>query len=133
MVAEGSPGEEHRDSGIAKDVRVERSLFTIEAELTNPHLTTTILAAKLRISTSCLRQLFAANVGVGPGRLIHLLRLSRARSLLEDSPLSIKEVMAAVGFNDPSHFSRDFKKQFGVSPRMYRERHQAADYVVKGD
>jgi transcriptional regulator GlxA family with amidase domain len=133
MVAECKPSEEHRESGIAKDLRVELSLRMIEAEFRNPQLTAATLAAKLRISASRLRQLFAANVGVGPGRFIHQLRLSRARSLLEGSPLSIKEVMAAVGFNDPSHFSRDFKKQFGVSPRMFRLHHQATGYVVKLD
>jgi transcriptional regulator GlxA family with amidase domain len=133
MATECGPIGELQEPGIARDVRVELSLRMIETEFRNPHLTAAILAAKLRISTSRLRQLFAATVGVGPGALIHQLRLSRARSLLEDSSLSIKEVMGAVGFNDPSHFSRDFKKQFGVSPRMYRERHQATGNVVKRD
>jgi transcriptional regulator GlxA family with amidase domain len=131
MATECGPIGELQEPGIARDVRVELSLRMIEAELKNPKLTATNLAAKLRISPSRLRQLFAAGLGAGPKTYIHQLRLSRARSLLQNSTLSVKEVMAAVGFNDPSHFSRDFKKNFGVSPTIYRKCLQAKDYVVK--
>lgn len=125
MATECRPVDKFHVLARARDVRVIRSVSLIEAGLKDPRLAVAGLAAKLHISSSRLRQLFAAELGIGPKTYIHQLRLIRAQNLLGHSSLSIKEVMAAVGFNDPSHFSRDFKKHFGVSPAVYRERRQA--------
>lgn len=47
-------------------------------------------------------------------------RLAKARQLLENTFLSIKEIMAVMAVNDRSHFTRDFKKIYGLSPTHYR-------------
>ena len=44
----------------------------------------------------------------------------RAQLLLARTSLSIKEVMAQVGCNDPSHFGRDFRTFHGLSPYEWR-------------
>jgi transcriptional regulator GlxA family with amidase domain len=44
----------------------------------------------------------------------------RAKNLLQDLTLRIKEVAAAVGYADASNFSRDFRKQYGRSPSQSR-------------
>ena len=46
--------------------------------------------------------------------------MERAKHLLESSFLSIKEIGHLVGLNDESHFVRDFKKAYGLSPKCYR-------------
>jgi AraC-like DNA-binding protein len=46
--------------------------------------------------------------------------MERARVLLESTDLSVGDVMRQVGVFDPSHFSRDFRKAHGLSPRAYR-------------
>ena len=43
-----------------------------------------------------------------------------AKQLLNDKDLTIQEVAAAVGYNDPFHFSKSFKQTFGISPTDYR-------------
>jgi AraC family transcriptional regulator len=48
-------------------------------------------------------------------------RIDSARSLLERGDLSIGDVAAAVGFKDPSRFSRVFRRFTGATPRRYRE------------
>jgi AraC-like DNA-binding protein len=48
------------------------------------------------------------------------LRLIKARQLLAESSLPIKEVAAQVGFRRLSHFYRLFKKEFGLTPADYR-------------
>jgi AraC family transcriptional regulator, arabinose operon regulatory protein len=83
------------------------------------------LAAAVNLSRSRFAHLFKHETGVSPARYLRDQRLERARDLLESTFLSVKEVMAAVGFNDPSHFSRDFHRTFGASPRAWRKR--AAD------
>lgn len=49
-------------------------------------------------------------------------RIKRAKQLLEDRQLSIKEVCLESGYGDPNYFSRIFKKAEGVTPTEYRER-----------
>jgi transcriptional regulator GlxA family with amidase domain len=46
--------------------------------------------------------------------------MERARVLLERTFLSVREVMAQVGFRDPSHFSRDFRRFHGIAPSAVR-------------
>lgn len=78
------------------------------------------LAAAAGLSTSRFAHLFRQETGVAPGRYLHRLRMERARVLLERTFLSVREVMARVGFRDPSHFSRDFRRFHGIPPSAVR-------------
>jgi transcriptional regulator GlxA family with amidase domain len=49
------------------------------------------------------------------------IRLSHARRLLEQSPLSISEIAYATGFSSAAHFSNCFKKVFGQTPKSVRQ------------
>lgn len=80
------------------------------------------LAARVNLSPSRFRDLFSAQTGVGPAQYLQGLRLRRARLLIERTFLTVKEVMALVGYNDPSHFSRDFRRYHGVAPSSLRGR-----------
>ena len=80
------------------------------------------LAQFVNISPSRLHQLFKSETGLPPAKYLHLLRMEQAKELLEASYLSVKEVMARVGVMDESHFVRDFKKSYGVTPAKYRNR-----------
>lgn len=78
------------------------------------------LAAEVQLSTSRFAHLFRVATGVPPGRYLQTLRMQRARVLLERTFLSVKEVMTRVGFRDPSHFTRDFRRYHGVPPSAIR-------------
>jgi AraC family transcriptional regulator of arabinose operon len=80
------------------------------------------LAARVNLSPSRFRHLFTLQTGVGPAVYLRRVRLRRARLLIERTFLSVKEVMVLVGYNDPSHFSRDFRRFHGVSPSALRGR-----------
>lgn len=75
----------------------------------------------LRLSPSRFRHLFKEETGLSPAQYIKRLRLGYARQLLEQSTLSVKEVMAAAGINDFSHFVRDFKTMHGLTPSKARQ------------
>jgi AraC-like DNA-binding protein len=78
------------------------------------------LAAAVNLSVSRLSHLFREEIGVAPGRYLQVIRMQRARILLERTFLNVKEVMACVGVADPSHFARDFRKYHGLAPSQVR-------------
>jgi AraC family transcriptional regulator of arabinose operon len=103
------------------DWRVKRTIATMYDEI-EQRLTVASLARRVNLSPSRFAHLFLRDTGVAPGRYLRDLRLAHARTLVEDSALTIKEVMARVGFNDPSHFARDFRRHHGDSPKRVRAR-----------
>ncbi|HEV2986891.1 MAG TPA: helix-turn-helix transcriptional regulator [Candidatus Angelobacter sp.] len=78
------------------------------------------IATSLNISASRLRRIFKQKTGVSFGRYIKTVRLQRARKLLQETRLSVKQVRIEVGLFDHSHFARDYKKEFGESPSETR-------------
>jgi AraC-like DNA-binding protein len=77
-------------------------------------------AQSVNLSVWRLCHIFKSDVGMPPIRYLRLLRMERAKDLLESSFLSVKEIAFQVGLNDESHFVRDFKATYGFSPALYR-------------
>ena len=78
----------------------------------------------LNISVSRLQHLFKEAMGIPFSRYRKLLQMQRAKQLFETSFLSVKEVAAAVGAEDLSHFRRDYKSLFGETPGQTRKNSQ---------
>lgn len=64
--------------------------------------------------------LFKELTGMPPIQYLTNVRIDKAKELLLNSSLSISEIGAIVGYNNPLYFSRMFKKVTGVSPTFYR-------------
>ena len=77
-------------------------------------------AQSVNLSVWRLCHIFKSDVGMPPIRYLRLLRMERAKDLLESSFLSVKEIAFQVGLHDESHFVRDFKSTYGFSPALYR-------------
>jgi AraC family transcriptional regulator, arabinose operon regulatory protein len=103
------------------DPRITWAVEHMQRHLHQP-IAIAALAARVNLSPSRFRHLFTVQTGVGPALYLQRLRLRRARLLIERTFLSVKEVMALVGYSDPSHFSRDFRRSHGVSPTALRSR-----------
>jgi AraC family transcriptional regulator len=78
------------------------------------------LADAASISEGHLNRTFRRQVGAGAVSTLELIRLARAEQLLSRSGLRIGEVAAATGFADAYHFSRRFRRVFGVPPSAIR-------------
>lgn len=78
------------------------------------------MAALLGVSAAQLRRLCAQVLGASPRQLLCNLRLQAAAVMLRNPGLRVKEIQARVGIADASHFCRDFRDRFGVSPTEYR-------------
>lgn len=83
-------------------------------------VTLQLLAEKSDISVPHLCAEFRRCYGDSPINYLIGLRLKQARYLLLDRGLSIGEIASRVGYDDIYHFSKLFKKHFGVSPRAMR-------------
>jgi len=84
------------------------------------------LARAVNLSPSRLRRLFHDELGRSPARVQRDLALDHAHHLLQTSFLTVKQVMAATGWNDPSHFCREFKRRHGQTPSAIRHADSAA-------
>ena len=66
------------------------------------------------------RKLFKKETGQSPTQYLNSLRIDFARRLLEESSMSVKGISTMSGFNDPYYFSRQFKANYGKSPKEWR-------------
>ena len=76
----------------------------------------TLLAKELGVSYSWFRHTFTAHTGLSPHQYLLEFRLVRARNLLVETELSIKEIARQTGFKDELYFSRLFRQRLNLSP-----------------
>lgn len=74
------------------------------------------LARKCGMSPSHFAHRFRAVARVSPKRYLRQVRLDAARALLLGSGRRVSEAAVEVGFESPAHFTREFKRRFGVAP-----------------
>jgi AraC-like DNA-binding protein len=78
------------------------------------------IAKATQVDEAYLCRLFRRYDHQSPHELVTRLRMNKAVELLNDPRLLIKQVATEVGYADPFHFSRTFKRTFGVSPKSFR-------------
>ncbi len=78
------------------------------------------LARELNVGYRWFRHAFVHHTGFSPHQYIVELRLARARTLLAQSPMKIKEIAALSGFVNEHYFSRIFKARIGLPPEKWR-------------
>ena len=80
------------------------------------------IAENMYLSPFYISKIFKSETGDTPIRHLINIRLERAKELLEhDWGGSIQEVAACVGYDDAYHFSKLFKKRYGVSPSKVKK------------
>ncbi|WP_176593635.1 helix-turn-helix transcriptional regulator [Sphingobium sp. EM0848] len=84
-------------------------------------VTLTKLTELCGVSPSHLRRLFKATTGTTITRYVEDIRLRRARTLLIETQLPLKQIAYKLGFSGPSAFSAAFKRATGVAPHIYRK------------
>jgi transcriptional regulator GlxA family with amidase domain len=99
--------------------KIEQSIAYMLRHLDEP-LQVTTLAARASISPSHFFALFKRRVGCAPIDYFIRLRMQHACRLLDETSLNVKEVAAALGYDDQFYFSRVFKAINNVPPSRYR-------------
>lgn len=78
------------------------------------------LSAKLGLSYSWFRKVFKEYTGYSPAKYFQELKLRKAKQMLIESPLTIKEICYELNYTSAEHFFTVFKKQTGYTPTEYR-------------
>ena len=101
---------------------VERVKRVIELMQVDPSRSFTLgkMAESVNLSPPYFCYLFKTITGVPPAKYLKTLRMQQAAMLLTSTFLSVKEIVRRVGLTDESHFVRDFKRLYGVTPSEYR-------------
>ncbi len=78
------------------------------------------IAKRLGISLGKLERSFRAELGTGPSEYFRLMRMERARDLLEHSAMSVREIGLVCGYASFSAFVRAFRKTHLITPKKLR-------------
>lgn len=106
--------------------RILTSMRFIQGHLADK-LTVEQLARLAGMSTSHYAHRFSSVVRISPMRFLREVRLERARMLLMESGTRANEVATLIGFDSPAHFTREFKRRFGVPPSHYLRARRGTD------
>jgi AraC-like DNA-binding protein len=127
---EGVPGC-RVESGESEAVRrIEQSIGYMLRHLDQP-LQVATLASRANISASHFFALFKRQVGCAPIDYFIRLRMRHACRLLDETGMSVKEIAAKLGYDDPFYFSRVFKSVNQVAPSEYRLLKNGAKEAVR--
>jgi transcriptional regulator GlxA family with amidase domain len=124
------PGGQSQFSGaLAAQQATRPALRELQAWIAghlDQDLSVAALAAKAGLSERSFARAFRAEIGETPAAYVEVLRVERARALLEDGAESLEAVSRATGFSSPEVLRRAFHRRAGVSPAAYRERFRLA-------
>ncbi|SNR30825.1 Signal transduction histidine kinase [Lutibacter agarilyticus] len=101
------------------EIFLNKAIEIVEKHMMNSEFSVELLVKEMSLSRSNLYLKIKELTGLSSSEFIRNIRLKRAVQLLEQSDLSVKEIMYMTGFNTASYFSKCFKKQFGVIPSKY--------------
>lgn len=87
------------------------------------------IAAFCGLNRSYFGKIFKKVVGKTPQEFLMTYRMVRATELLKLTNLSIGDISSAVGYADQLHFSRAFKKIYGISPREWRKQNRIPEQI----
>lgn len=113
------------DSGILPDSQDQRllkqAISVVEAHFANPEFGVETMAFEMNMSRTNLHRKLKTITGLPPSELIRSIRLRKAAQMILNGVDTVSQIALMSGFEDYSHFSKSFKKHFGVAPTAYAE------------
>ena len=98
--------------------KMERTLKHLHNHY-NDKLDVEQLASMANMSASTFHRNFKQITASSPIQYVKKLRLSKAKDLLQDQGIKVKQAAAQVGYESATQFSREFTRYFGISPSDY--------------
>jgi transcriptional regulator GlxA family with amidase domain len=101
---------------------LHRVLDKMKADLAaDLHVST--LAAESGYSRSHFLRTFRAAMGCSPHQCLTRLRVEQAKTILQETSVSLIDIALACGFSSHAHFSNTFRQMVGITPSEYRRTH----------
>lgn len=110
--------------GKMRDFYIKEALSFIEQNFQND-ISIEDIAVFCNLNRSYFGKIFRDALGKSPQEFLISYRMSKAAELLKLTKLSIGDISNAVGYPSQLHFSRAFKKVYGMSPRAWRDENKA--------
>lgn len=114
---EAENGDENDNDNERIAMKIEKYLNEHFAEQINHQM----LSELFGLVPSYISKIFTKFKGTSPAKFIIQLRIEKAKELLLDPRWLNKEIAEIVGYDDPSYFSRIFKRETGLYPSEFRE------------
>lgn len=108
--------------GQLQDFYIQEAVTYMEKHYNNDRLTVEEVADVCRLNRSYFSRLFREKMGCPPQEFLIRLRLSKAAEMMTASRASIGSIAAMCGYANQLHFSRAFRKHYGISPREWRKK-----------
>ena len=108
-----------KNIGPDESVFLDKVNSLIEKNISDPEFSASSLKNTLKISRISLYRRLNKLTGMMPNKYICFIRIQRASKLLVNEYVSVSEVAYSVGFRDLGHFSKSFKKHFGLTPAQF--------------
>lgn len=115
------PLEDDKISDSYQQALLKKAIEVVESNISDPLFGIEKMAEEIGMSRSSLQRKIKTYTGFSPSELIRNIRLRKAATLLKSKSDSISQISFLVGFEDPSYFTKSFKKQFGVPPSEYMQ------------
>ncbi len=106
--------------GDSSSHRIARVIHHLQSTYDQKHDISSI-ARFAGMSSSTFHHAFEKFVGQSPIQYLKKIRLHRARLMMVSKGMSASQAAYEVGYNSPSQFSREFKRQFGLPPNRAAE------------
>lgn len=125
-------GGEQQLAETGDDTLVQKAKYLVMERLTD-RIDWEDMAQQLHVSYSALRRAFHQHTGFSMYQYQLQLRLNKAKTLLNTTALSVKEIAHQTGFDCPYHFSSIFKRKIGRSPQAWRHDAHGGGWQEPGD
>ncbi len=100
----------------------DKVIAIIRTEYKNTSLTMEYIAGKVFLSPNYLSAMFKKQKGESINSFIKNYRLERAKEMLKNSNIKVKDIAGLVGFASDGYFATVFRKAEGISAAEYRKR-----------
>lgn len=105
------------DNNRNKETTVMRIAQKYIQENYHKNINLASVANTVSMNYSYFSKLFKDETGMNFTDYLMKFRMMEAKRLLDNTTFRIHEISSKVGYDDPKHFTRAFKKYFGVTPR----------------
>ncbi len=121
-------GEEKQRSSGGSDL-IRKAKAYIQAHY-NTEISLESICAHIAVSKNYFSSLFKKETGMNIWDYLTSVRLEQAKRLLTTTSLKNYEIASRIGYENPSYFTKMFKKSFGQLPQEYRIRQSDGESII---